>query len=263
MFKNLRILLLAFVLFNVALGAWLSKARTTDWDKSLNVIVYAINGDDSNASQEYIDKLKAKDDDEIEEFFADIEEFFEREAQRHDLPLSKPVEMVFVDELKVKPPQPPRRGSTLSIMLWSLKLRYWAWRNDEYRYSQDVQIFVLYFDPDERHTIAHSLGLQKGLIGVVNAFASEAMQKENHVIIAHELLHTVGAIDKYDPATNLPLYPAGYADPDQEPLFPQKQAEIMAGRFAISEGEAAQAQRLKQVVIGNATADEIHWQTGN
>jgi len=40
------------------------------------------------------------------------------------------------------------------------------------------------------------------------------------VVIAHELLHTVGATDKYDPATNESSLPEGYAEPDKIPLFP-------------------------------------------
>ena len=107
--------------------------------------------------------------------------------------------------------------------------------------------------------MADSLGLQKGLIGIVNAFASRAMQAENNVIIAHEMLHTVGATDKYDLATNQPLYPIGYADPEQRPLFPQQQAEIMAGRIPISETEARQPEGLRQVILGEATALEINW----
>ena len=85
------------------------------------------------------------------------------------------------------------------------------------------------------------------------------MKKENHVIIAHEILHTVGAVDKYDPKSNLPLYPIGYAEPYQEPLFPQKKAEIMAGRIAISETKAEQPRKLKEVVLGKASAFEINW----
>jgi hypothetical protein len=146
-------------------------------------------------------------------------------------------------------------------MLWSLKLRYWVWKNDNYPYPEDIQIFVLYFDPDKTKTLAHSVGLQKGLIGIVNAFASKKMKKENHVIIAHELLHTVGAIDKYDPITNQPLYPIGYANPDRFPLHPQTKAEIMAGRIAISEREAEQPQKLEQVVLGKTSAYEINWIT--
>jgi hypothetical protein len=252
MIKNIRVLILLYILLMVAVGGWLAKARSTDWDKPLNVVVYSINGDGSTTSQKYIDKIKNSD-------FNDIEEFFGQEAKRHSLALGQPVDVSFAGELKEKPPIPPRGGSTLSVMLWSLKLRYWAWQNDNYPYPEDVQIFVQYFDPKQTSTVAHSLGLQKGLVGVVNAFASKDMKKENHVIITHEILHTVGAIDKYDPGSNQPLYPIGYANPAQSPLHPQKNAEIMAGRIAVSETKAVQPQKLKQVVIGEATAIEINW----
>ena len=46
--------------------------------------------------------------------------------------------------------------------------------------------------------MAHSTGLQKGMLGVVNAFASADQEGSNAVVIAHELLHTFGATDKYD-----------------------------------------------------------------
>jgi len=239
-------------LLMVAVGGWLSKARSTDWDKSLEVVIYAINADGSVASQKHIDTLDSNG-------FIDIEEFFEREAKVYNLALKKPVDVSYAGELKEKPPMPPRAGSQLSIIFWSLKLRYWAWKVDNYPYPEDVQIFVLYFDPEETKTVAHSLGLQKGLIGIVNAFASKKMKKENHVIIAHELLHTVGAIDKYDPRTNQPLYPIGYAFPEQSPLHPQNKAEIMAGRIAITENKAEQPEKLKQVILGEATAIEINW----
>ena len=252
MFKNIRILILLYILLMVAVGAWISKARTTDWDKPLEVVVYAINADGRAATQQYIGKIGNND-------FLDIEEFFQSEAKRYDLALKKPVDVSFAGELKEKPPLPPRGGSQLSIMLWSLKLRYWAWQNDNYPYPEDVQVFVLYFDPEKTHTVVHSLGLQKGLIGVVNAFASKEMKKENHVIMAHELLHTLGAIDKYDPKTNQPLYPIGYANPELSPLHPQKKAEIMAGRIAMEENKAKQAENLKQVVLGESTAIEINW----
>lgn len=252
MIKNFRVLILLYVLLMVAVGAWLTKARTTDWDKPLNVVIYLINGDGSSVSQNYIDKLE-KDD------FDSIEKFFEHEAKRYELLLNKPVDVTLAGKLKTRPPMPPRNGSTLSIMLWSLQLRYWSWKNDDYPYPEDVVIYVLYFDPDKSPTLAHSLGLQKGLIGVVNAFASKEMKKENHVIITHEILHTVGATDKYDPSTNLPLYPIGFAEPYEDPLYPQKKAEIMAGRIPVSETKAEQPRYLKEVIIGKATAQEINW----
>jgi hypothetical protein len=252
MIKNIRVLILVYILLMVAVGAWLAKAGSTDWDKPLNVVIFAINGDDSAVSQKYIAGIDNSD-------FDDIEDFFEREAKHYQLDLGIPVDVSYAGELAVKPPPPPRKGSTLAVMLWSLKLRYWAWQNDNYPYLEDIRIYVLYFDPDETATVAHSLGLQKGLLGIVNGFASKEMKKENHVIIAHELLHTLGATDKYDPKTNQPLFPIGYAQPQQSPLFPQTKAEIMAGRMAISDVKAEQPRKLEQVVIGKPTALEINW----
>ena len=79
----------------------------------------------------------------------------------------------------------------------------------------------------------------------------------------HEILHTVGASDKYNPRTNQPLYPIGFAEPDRDPVFPQKKAEIMAGRVPLEENKAEIPKGLKQTVIGQATATEIRWLTNN
>jgi hypothetical protein len=101
--------------------------------------------------------------------------------------------------------------------------------------------------------------LTKGLIGVVYAFAAPEMDGENAVVIAHELLHTVGASDKYLPGTDAPRFPDGYGDPDQVPLYPQRSAEIMAGRRMLRADRWEQAASLDEVLIGSATALEIRW----
>jgi hypothetical protein len=85
------------------------------------------------------------------------------------------------------------------------------------------------------------------------------MAGSNNVVIAHELLHTVGATDKYDLASGEPLNPAGLADPDREPLYPQERAEIMAGRRALSAQESEMPHSLAGVVVGADTAREIRW----
>jgi hypothetical protein len=78
-------------------------------------------------------------------------------------------------------------------------------------------------------------------------------------VIVHEFLHTLGASDKYDPATNQPIYPQGYAIPDQLPLLPQRFAEIMAGRTPVSQNMAEIPAGLNEAVIGKETAVEINW----
>lgn len=79
------------------------------------------------------------------------------------------------------------------------------------------------------------------------------------MVLAHELLHTLGATDKYAPSTNAPLYPDGYAAPEARPLLPQTKAELMAGRIPVEEQRAEIPESLSQVVIGMATSREIGW----
>jgi hypothetical protein len=149
-------------------------------------------------------------------------------------------------------------------MLWSLKLRYYAWREQRAQDlpDPDIRLFIVYHDPETHEVLSHSVGLQKGLIGIVNAFASKREASRNNIVIVHELLHTLGATDKYDPATNLPLFPHGYAEPQRRPAVPQAHAEIMAGRRPLSATEAAMPDRLTQVVVGPQTAAEIRWVNG-
>jgi hypothetical protein len=120
-------------------------------------------------------------------------------------------------------------------------------------------MFVLYHDPSTLQTAPDSHGMQKGLIGVVHTFAQRPMAGSNNIVITHELLHTLGATDKYDPSTGAPLFPIGFADPERKPLYPQDQAEIMAGRRALSAGDAQMPEALSAVVVGPATALEIRW----
>ena len=120
-------------------------------------------------------------------------------------------------------------------------------------------MFVLYHDPALTPAVPHSLGLTKGLIGVVYAFAAPEMNGANGVVIAHELLHTVGATDKYSAVNDAPRFPDGFGDPAQRPLYPQQWAELMAGRRMLARDKWQQAASLDEVVIGPTTALEIRW----
>lgn len=252
-FHRLRVLFLLAVLLVVAWGTWLTQLRSTDWDRPLVVALYPVNGDGSERSRAYIDSLSVGN-------FRDIEDFFREEATEYRLPLRQPVELVMGPVLAEHPPEPPRNRNPLGVMWWSLTIRYWVWNvAREHGPPADIQIFVLYYDPDTHPHLAHSLGLQKGLLGVVHAFSSRRQAADNNLVIAHELLHTLGATDKYDLQTNQPLFPTGYAEPGRVPLLPQEFAEIMAGRIPVSETYVVQADGLWSAVVGEYTAREIRW----
>jgi hypothetical protein len=252
-FKKLRILFLLIVLFLVAAGSGLSEWRSTRWQQPLSVAIYPINGDGSKRSAAYIKGLSVAE-------FDDIERFFSEEAAQFQLTLKQPVDIVLGAALTELPPAPPIDRNVLAVVWWSLHMRYWAWQATRAVGSAArIKIFVLYHEAKPSMRLAHSLGLQKGLLGVVHAFAEPRLAAKNNVVIAHELLHTVGASDKYDPSNNRPLYPIGYAEPDKQPLLPQEFATLMAGRIAVSADEARQPKSLDWVIIGEHSAREIRW----
>lgn len=249
MARKLRIAILLFILFMVAATTWLTQWRSTNWSRSQWLVIYPVNGDGGTATQDYIHRLG-------EDSFRSIEEFMAREGAHYGIAIAQPIEIRLAPQVHALPP-PSRQP--WEVALWSLHMRWWAWRNDSYDGPGNLKMFVVYHDPTQRDRLDHSLGLQKGLVGVVQAFADERQAEQNNVIIAHELLHLFGATDKYDLATNQPLYPIGYAEPDRQPLYPQQFAEIMGGRVPLSPTEAAIPRHLLGVVVGEQTAREIRW----
>jgi hypothetical protein len=253
MFKTLRIAFLLFVLAAVGMAAWRAKTNSVAWKYTLIVNVYPINADGSAASEAYVRALTVDE-------FRPLEKFMLAEAARRERAAHASIEVRLGPVLASVPPAPPIAGSVLDVIIWSLQLRWWSFRNAEtHGPGAQVKLFVLYFDPNQSAQLAHSTALQKGLIGRVNVFATAQMKAQNNVIIAHEFLHTLGATDKYDLRTNLPIFPQGYATPDQLPLYPQPFAEIMGGRQPLTESSASIPLSLDQVVIGDQTAHEINW----
>jgi hypothetical protein len=235
----------------VANGAWQAKSRATSWSGTLRVAIYPIDGDGSDVTRRFIEGLSS-------ESFRDIASFMTREAQRYGRAVVAPVSVALAPQVREHPPAPPAAGNVLGVMAWSLRLRYWAWRIDTHRGpSPHVRLFVLFHDPARVQRVPHSLGLERGMLGVVHAFAGQADAGANNFVIAHELLHTLGASDKYDPATTLPRFPEGYAEPGRVPRYPQDKAEIMGGRVPLNEAKAETPPNLEQALIGRQTAAEI------
>jgi hypothetical protein len=253
-FRKLRIAILLLILLFVALNTYFDRVYSTDWDIPLRVMVFPINGDGSDVAERYIAQIPPSQ-------FATIEAFFTVQARHYGVTLDRPFRFVIAKQIGELPPTLEPGTSTMGAILWSLRTRYWAWSVPEYLPgpAPDIRLFVLYHNPGTSPSLPHSVGLQKGLFAIVNVFADRRMEGSNDTVIAHELLHTVGATDKYNLATNQPLHPMGFADPTREPLFPQSAAELMGGRIPITAEESKIPASLRQVVVGPATALEIGW----
>lgn len=251
--RQLRVALLLFLLAVAAAATYVPQWRARLWQAPLPVDIYPINGDGAAATDKYIAILADAD-------FAPIEEFLSTEAARYGA-IAQPVRISVQAAVRETPPAPPAsQANPLAVMWWSMKLRVWAYRHARASsiVAPRVRIFTLYYVGEEGRALAHSLGLQKGLIGVVHAYARPEQAAQNQVVIAHELLHTVGAGDKYR-GDSQPVFPDGYAEPARVPLYPQPTAELMAGHIALTATESAMPSGLAQCRIGPATAREIAW----
>ena len=254
MWKQVRIAFLLLILLSVVVWQWIDRATVTAWNRPLWIGIYPLNGDGSPVADHYVQSLDPR-------AFAGIEQFFSEQGHHHGLSVDQPVHMELYPVGSRLPPMLARGAGPLATMWWSLKLRWFASRVQDVagRAAPHIRVFVLYHDPDTTPRVPHSLGLQKGLIGVVYAFASRAAEGGNNIVITHEVMHTLGATDKYDPSTNAPAFPIGFAEPDRVPLLPQPLAEIMAGRRALTRDDFEMPDSLREVVVGPMTAAEIRW----
>ncbi len=254
MFKRLRIIVLLYVLAFVATAEFLDARRSTDWDAPFWVDIYTLDGDGQPDTRRYLDEVAADE-------FEPVSRFFAGEAHRYGIALEQPFRLRIVGAYAEPLPTPPEGGGVLGTVIYSLRMRWLAMRLRWLgpRPTADIVAFAVFHEPIDDLALDRSLALSKGRIAVANLFASPNARGANAMVIAHELLHTLGATDKYAPATNAPLYPDGYAAPDARPLLPQVKAELMAGRIPVDEQHAEIPDDLHQVVIGLATSQEIGW----
>jgi hypothetical protein len=254
-FKNIRIVILLSLLALAAIYTQDQHLNTTSWYQPIEVTVFPINGDGTAKTERYIQQLAT-------EYFQDIDAFFIREAKRYNLIVDKPVISTLGHTIYKLPPAPPTdRNAVFKIILWSMQLRYWAYINtpDDKSNKSRIRLYVLYHQGSDHQALQHSLGLQKGLIGIIHAYADQAHNSQNALVMTHEIFHTLGASDKYDYQNNQPIYPLGYAHPDQNPLYPQRFAEIMAGRIPLSKSKSNMPKDLRFCLVGESTAKEINW----
>ncbi|MGI9330550.1 MAG: hypothetical protein ACR2QB_07500 [Gammaproteobacteria bacterium] len=234
-------------------GSWLGQRRATSWEETLWVTVYPVVHGVEPATSDYVAALSSED-------FEPLTGFVAAEAARWGVDIEKPMRIDLGQTVGL-PPAPPAEPSLFSVLAWSLKLRWWAWRElaDAPGPSPDIRLFAVFHDPVAGIALPHSVGMKEGRIGIAHLFAHRRMRGSNQVVIAHELLHTLGATDKYDPMTNRPVFPEGYAEPELQPRYPQRYAEIMGGRIPVAPKSAEIPAELADTRIGDLTALELRW----
>ena len=104
----------------VALQQYFDRAATHSWKRPLWVGIFPLNADGSRAAQSYIDDLTAQD-------FADIEEFFAREAHRYGEAAAEPVHIeLYPQGTAAAAGAAAGTPGCSGVMWWSLKMRWYA-----------------------------------------------------------------------------------------------------------------------------------------
>lgn len=253
MWRTLRTGFLVLVLLIVATQAWLDRFSTTRWQRTVYIGAFPAAADASPVTADYLTRLDQAKIDEVRDFVT-------AEARRYGVGVDEPIELQLYPTLASAPPALDPGASVFTRIVWSLRLRYYRHRMvAAVSPRPQIAMFLLYHDPALASTLPHSAGLQRGLTAVVHLFASRSQEAQNRIVMAHELLHTFGATDKYDLATGLPKYPDGFADPQLSPPYPQQLAEIMAVKAPLTATEARMPDSLEDERVGPVTAREIVW----
>ena len=249
MWKKIRMSILLIILVWAAVTTW--QDYHPNWQRPIFVLLHPINADGDAKTAAYLQQLSMQE-------YLELAPYLQAMSKRYRAPIQ--VYFQLGRELQQAPPVLPQQGAWLSYMLWSLKFRFYAWR--QHQSSDGSPSVTLYLNYQQGHAgqpLPHSTALQKGRIGVVHLFATTRQREQNQIMILHELLHAFGASDKYDLLTGEPIYPHGYAAPEQRPLYPQQKAELMAVRIPASTQSSKMAQNLKSTVIQMRTAQELGW----
>ena len=159
----------------------------------------------------------------------------------------------------------PRVGEQDFSGLLRHSYELWQWTRDldaranvEWR-GYDARIYLV-LKPAQAEAAALVEGESEdgGRVGVARADLDRAMIDFALFVAAHELMHTLGASDKYD-AQGHATFPGGFAEPEKIPLYPQRGAELMARNLPLSPTSERPPETLEELWVGDATANEIGW----
>ncbi len=256
-FFRARVGFLLVVLTGVALWAWRdvrSRRGRNAWDRPLSVALVLVRhgpiGSDAAAAFEA----------RIPELDARMADEHARYARGHMHPFA----FTFVGPVDIAESPPSASGESwldAAKQTWAL----WRWTSsvDGAAHldasSYDSRIYVVARPPaSAQRELIEGESEEGGRLGTVEVELDASMADFALFVAAHELFHTLGATDKYD-ASGVALNPSGLAEPDLNPTFPQRFAEIMARNRPVAPGVEEPPVSLDQLAVGPATALEIGW----
>jgi len=252
---RLRVLLLLSVLGIVVLYAVhdvRSRRARNDWQRRLDVALVIVTAPGVDAGA--VTALRRR----VPELSAALG----RECRRYRANGPRPFDFATYGPVALEVPLPEAGGEGLADAA-----RY-AWalhgftsdidaRADVPSRAFDARVYLL-LEPATKQAIVEGRSEHGGRVAIARAELDVETVDLALFVAAHELFHTLGAVDHYGPDGRA-LLPDGLAEPDRVPLFPQPRAEVMARNRPLSATEEARPESLDELAVGPSTAREIGW----
>jgi len=256
-FRQIRIAALLALLVTVVLFAYTdvrSRSRRNEWTAPLHVALVLL--EEAPVDPLAVQKLRART--------TALETQLQAEEARYRPAPLAPIRFEIFGPAHVsrQPPAPEGPG------LWDLIRYTWELRRYVHAIDEAMGIDSGQFDSRVYTTIRPPVGTEPthvegrsengGRIAQVHVELDGDMADLALIVMTHELLHTLGATDKYD-ASGRTLVPDGLADPTRQPLFPQDRVEVMARNRPTAPGVEVVPTTLPELGVGPLTAREIGW----
>lgn len=231
-----------------------SRRARNDWKRPLNVALVVV-------------REGAVDEAAIAGFRARVPFLAERltgELHRHRATPVRAFDFVVRGPVVLHAPLPrPLSDGTLDLAKHAWALSRWVSTIDKSASlsgdAYDARVYIVIRPPsDEKLRFVEGVSQQGGRIGTLEVDLDDSMVDYALFVTAHELLHTLGALDKYD-ATGVTSIPEGLAEPDASPRFPQRFAEVMSRGRVLAPGRDEAPDALEFLRVNATTAREIGW----
>ena len=193
----------------------------------------------------------------------ELERRLASEYKRHDGRDFTPFSFVVTAPIPIDHPPPTMQEQSL-LGLVGDTYRRWRWTRaiDERAglsaSSFDARIYLVMKRAADGLASVEGESELGGRVGVAQVDMEPEMVDFSLFVAAHELMHTLGASDKYG-AQGRALYPGGFAAPERRQLYPQPGAEVMARNVPLSASTERPPSTLSELFVGDTTATEVGW----
>lgn len=261
-FFAVRVTVLGTILFGVILYAvrdFRARSARNAWQRPLDVAVVVVQAAGAGA----VDPAAAQG---LRDRAPALEARLAAEHRRHapGSPLPAPFHFQVFGVVPADQPAPAPAGEGfVDAVSYALALRRWVSAVDARAgipsAGWDARIYVVARRPEhEERSMVEGRSEHGGWVGLVEVELDPEMVDVTHAVVAHELMHVLGAEDAYD-AAGLARIPEGLAEPERVPLYPQRFAEVMARGRPVSPGREVLPETLDEIAVGAVTARAIGW----